>query len=283
MIGIIYLGCALIIILIASTIEKSRKYINQYLSEFLATIGAIGLSLVGIMASSEEIFVGEYKWKDVWGLMLIIFIIIMFVAIYVGASRNKHNFNLNEEIKKNQKLQENIQLYNQEYYKLCSTTILFLFKDFFTTGNERISIYKHHGNHFTLLGRYSGNGNYNRRTTYEYNDNEGLIGKAWNEGEQILTGSPKWVKNGSEYKKFMKQKCSITDKRLSKIRMRSRSFFIKTLDDKNTAENPDGIIVFESMEPNKIIITECKQLLENNENSILSLLKNMKSLTNRVS
>lgn len=81
----------------------------------------------------------------------------------------------------------------------------------------------------------------------------------------------------------MKQKCSITDKRLSKIRMRSRSFFIKTLDDKNTAENPDGIIVFESMEPNKIIITECKQLLENNENSILSLLKNMKSLTNRVS
>lgn len=282
MIGIIYVGGALILILIASTVEKSREFINQYLSEFLAAIGTIGLSIVGIMSNSDAVFVSEYKWKDVWGLMLFIFILMMFAAVFVSAKRNKHNFNLSEEIKKNQKLQENINLYSQEYYKLCSTTILFLFQDFFTTGNERISIYKHHGNHFTLLGRYSGNGNYNRSTTYEYNDNEGLIGKAWSEGELILTGSPKWVQNGTEYKKFMKQMCSITDRRLKKIRMKSRSFYIKTLDDKNTAENPDGIIVFESMAPNKINAEECKILIDNNEKSILSLLKHMKSLTNRV-
>ncbi len=281
--GILTIIIPLIIILILTSIGKTRKLIIQYLSEFLTTIGAIGLTLIVIMSKSTAKFVGEYTWEDVWVVLLVIFGLVMVVAVFIGAYRNKRNFEINDLIEKNKNLQNNIELYSEEYYKLCSSTILFLLDDFFTTGGERVSIYKHQGNHFTLLGRYSPNPQYNRRTTYSYKDNEGLIGKAWDEGEATLEGAPKYVQNGTAYKKFMKERCTVTDKRLKKITMKSQSFYIKTLDDRNTAENPDGIIVFESMYPDKIKKEDCINLIEQNEKSILSLLKHMKSLTRKVS
>ena len=77
----------------------------------------------------------------------------------------------------------------------------------------------------------------------------------------------------------MKTKCRITDKRLKKIRMKSRSLFIKTINDNYTASNPDGIIVFESINTTKVTIDECNLLI--NEKALLTLLKNMKNLTKK--
>jgi hypothetical protein len=282
MIGLLYIVFAAILILILTTIETSRNFIGRYLSEFLTAIAGIGLTLVDIMSGSEEIFVASYTWNDAWAYLLTFFSIILLSAIIIAAKRNKHNVSLKEAVTKNNRLQREIELYREEYYKLCSTNILYLFERFFVTGNERISIYIHQGNHFTLLGRYSKNPQHNKRTTYQYKDNEGLIGKAWNEGELILVGAPKWVKTGKEYKKFMKERCTISDQRLRDIRMKSQSLYIKTLDDKNTPENPDGIIVFESISPIKVDKTECAQMISDNEVAILSLLKNMKSLTKKV-
>ena len=78
----------------------------------------------------------------------------------------------------------------------------------------------------------------------------------------------------------MKTKCRITDKRLKKIRMKSRSLFIKTINDNYTASNPDGIIVFESINTTKVTIDECNLLI--NEKALLTLLKNMKNLTKKI-
>ena len=80
----------------------------------------------------------------------------------------------------------------------------------------------------------------------------------------------------------MKTKCRITDKRLKKIRMKSRSLFIKTINDNYTASNPDGIIVFESMNTTKVTIDECNLLINDNEKALLTLLKNMKNLTKKI-
>ena len=225
---------------------------------------------------------GKETWSDVWGLLLFIFASIILTAIIVGAKRNLHNRSVQQEINKNLILKKSIKTYQEEYYKLCSNNILHLFESFYTTGGERISIYKHHGDHFTLLGRCAKNTAYNKYTDYQYRENEGLIGEGWNETEVIVFGAPKWVKNGKEYKAFMKTKCNITDKRLNKIRMKSRSLYVKTINDNNTASNPDGIIVFESINPTKVNKEECKNLIETNEKALLTLLKNMKNLTKRV-
>lgn len=281
--GYLYFLIATIIILALTSFKQTRNFLSQYLSEFLTAIGAIGLTIVDIQSGSEDIFIASYSWKDVWGFLLFIFGLIILTAIIVGAKRNLHNRTVQEEINNNLQLKKSIKNYQEEYYKLCSNNILHLFESFYSTGGERISIYKHQGDHFTLLGRCSKNSAYNKNTDYKYSDNEGLIGKGWSENEVIVTGSPKWVKNGADYKMFMKNQCNITDKRLKKIRMKSRSLYVKTINDHNTASNPDGIIVFESMSPTKITNNEeCNQLIADNEKALLTLLKNMKSLTKKV-
>ena len=280
--GYLYFLIALIIVLALTSFKKTRNFLKQYLSEFLTAIGAIGLTVVDIQSDSENIFIGTNTWKDVWGILLFIFGLIVITAIIVGAKRNLHNRTVQEEINKNLELKKSIKTYQDEYYKLCSNNILHLFEAFYTTGGERIRIYKHQGDHFTLLGRCSKNSAYNKNTDYKYNENEGLIGRGWAENEVIITDSPKWKGKGKEYKDFMKSKCNISDKRLMKIKMKSRSLFIKTINDNNTASNPDGIIVFESMDAKKISTTECNRLITENEKALLTLLKNMKNLTKKI-
>tara|TARA_B100000780_G_C21110517_1_gene448745 strand:- start:179 stop:1027 length:849 start_codon:yes stop_codon:yes gene_type:complete len=279
--GYLYFAIAILIILTLNLFKTTRNFLTQYLSEFLTAIGTIGLTVTDIQSGSDSVFIGTNSWKDVWGILLIIFGLILLLAIIIGAKRNLHNRTVQGEINKNLQLKKSIEAYQEEYYKLCSNNILHLFESFYTTGGERISIYKHQGDHFTLLGRCSMNSAYNKSTNYKYRDNEGLIGKGWEENEVFINGSPKWVGKGSEYKNFMKTKCNITDKRLKKIRMKSRSLFIKTINDNNTASNPDGIIVFESMNPTKIGIDECNLLINDNEKALLTLLKNMKNLTKK--
>ena len=280
--GWIYFVITLILILILNLIKTIRNFLTQYLSEFLTAIGAIGLTVVDIQSGSDKIFIENYTWEEVWGLLLFIFGILILTAIIVGAKRNLHNRTVQEEIDKNLELIKSIKNYKTEYYKLCSNNILHLFESFYTTGGERISIYKHQGDHFTLLGRCSKNSVYNKNTDYEYKENEGLIGKGWIDNEVLVTDAPKWIGKGKDYKTFMKIKCNITEKRLKKIRMKSRSLFVKTINDNNTASNPDGIIVFESINPKKTTREECNQLISDNEKALLTLLKNMKSLTKKL-
>jgi hypothetical protein len=277
--GYIYFLIFIVLILVLNLKKSIQNLIKQYLSEFFTVIGTIGLAIVSLMSNSDKKFISLYTWEDSSIYLLLLFGILLLLAVIIGAKRNQHNRSVQSEIEKNISLIKSIESYKKEYYKLCSTNIFYLFEPFYTTGNERISIYKYHGDHFSLLGRYSKNPAHNKVTTYKYTENEGLIGKGWAEGECIITNAPKWVGNGTEYKKFMKKHCTITEKRLKKIRMKSQSLFIKTLHDNNTAENPDGIIVFESISPTKVTKEECEKLIKENSKEIFTLLKNMKSLT----
>lgn len=263
--------------------EKVKGFINQYLSEIFTAISAFGMTMIDINSDSTDSFIGDITWKDSWKLLLIFFLLQLIAGIIVSAYRNKKNLekrNLETELKK---LEGSLETIKQEYYNLCSQSILNMFRSFYTSGQDRISIYKHQGNHFILLGRYSQSGEYNRRTNYEYSEREGIIGKGWEDGEALLTGAPNWSGNGVEYKRWMIERCTISEDRVNQIRMKSRSLFVKTINDESTATNPDGIIVFESKNPTRVNREECIELIETNKGPLLDLLKNMKSLTNKIS
>lgn len=270
------------ITLILTSIDKTKSLITNYRSEFLTTIATIGLAFIGIMANSDKNFIYDYTWKDSWPYLLSFFSIIMVISVIISARANLSGKTLKTEIEKNKSLEKQIEITKEEYYKLCSSNILTLFPEFYTTGSDRISIYKFNNNHFILLGRCSKNANYNKRTNYEYSHNEGLIGKGWENDNALITGAPKWTnKNKRSYNEFMKQQCNVTDKRLNKIIMKSQSLYAKTLHDDKTAEDPDGIIVFESINPTKVNKSECDNLIDSKKTELLLLLKNMKSLTKK--
>lgn len=276
--GINYFFLLILIILILTSFKKTRNFLKQFSAEFLTGVSTIGLTIIGIMSNSDKIFVSDYTWKDAWIYLLLLFAVMIFASIVIGAIKSLENRTFQSLNSENIKLQKEIKSYKVEYYKLCSNNIYRLFNSFYTSGGERISIYKHQGDHFILLGRYAKNPAFNKYTDYQYSENEGLIGQGWNNGEALITGAPKWTKSGKEYKKFMRERCTISDKRLRTIRMKSRSLFANTLNDESTAENPDGIIVFESTEPNKVTKGECLDLISTKKDDILTLLKNMTDL-----
>ena len=278
----IFVAIALIILLLL-VFKRTGDFIKGNMVEVLSSIAGIGLTAIDIMSSSDKKFIYDYTWKDVWVYLLVLFGTCLALSIFLSARRNLTQRRIAEEIEKNNRLEKKLIVINEEYYKLCSDNIKFLFQAFFTTGKERISIYKHQGDHFTLLGRYASSPEHNKRTDYDYSDGEGLIGKGWRENEFSVIDIPGWQGKGVAYKSFLKSICSISELRLNKIRMKSRSYYIRTLNDTSTATDPDGIIVFESIDQKKSNTADCRALIEKQSTNILSLLKNMNSLTKKIS
>jgi hypothetical protein len=168
-----------------------------------------------------------------------------------------------------------------EYYGLCSDNIKEIFSQFFkeSGGNGRVSLYKHEGHYFTLLGRAADNPVHSKRGQETYPDNEGFIALGWQQGTFQIHSIPAWAgRSGTDYRKFMKAKCQISDGRLKKLTMRSRSFYIYRFNNDN-AQNPHGIIVFERISETPIEITNIHSAFEHHESQLISLLKSMRSLS----
>jgi hypothetical protein len=91
---------------------------------------------------------------------------VLIAAIVISAKRNKHNTTIAEKEAERLRINIRLEVYKKEYYTLCSDNILNIFSDFYKTGNERVSIYKHQGDHFTLLGRYAQDPNHNKSKSY---------------------------------------------------------------------------------------------------------------------
>ncbi len=201
------------------------------------------------------------------------------ISVY-QKSRMEGVFKIKEKLKT---LSSTLDKIKKEYYALCSNNIKSMFEDFFTTGEDRISIYRHEGNHFILLGRYSQSPQFNKRSTKPYSDDEGLIGRGWNEGEVFENNIRPWKGSGRDYNSDIKRICTISDDRLRSISMKSTAFYIRTLSDDDTAEDPDGIIVFESKNKNAVDKGKIQKMLSEKETSLLKFLQGMKSVSRETS
>lgn len=118
------------------------------------------------------------------------------------------------------------------------------------TNNERITLYKFINDNFYVLGRYSKNPELKKRSRNSYKK-EGLIFKAWNESKffknsGIPIADSRRTKFKSGYYKTLNTISSIDDETVWNMRMKSRSFYIKTLKDLNGLEQT-SILVIESI------------------------------------
>lgn len=280
--GIWYIVLFIIVFLVFCIIPNAKRIINEHLSEVLTSIGGIGMALIDIQSDSQDIFIGRYTWENAWKILFVLFIVILAAGIFYNFKRNVKEKEVRDIVNNNKSLIKKLEIVEEEFYRLCSDNIKWIFRNFFTTGNERISIYKHQGGYFTLLGRYSPNPQFNKKSKHSYPDTEGLIAIAWSQGECDKQNAPIYSGNGEVWKQYMKAHCNISDLRLNAITMKSRSIFMKTLHDDSTSEDPDGIIVFEKLTPNGIDINSIKQTINAEKPKVLALLKNMKSLTRKL-
>jgi hypothetical protein len=131
----------------------------------------------------------------------------------------------------------------------------------FTT-NERISVYKHEGKAFVMLGRYSANPEFQKKGRKIYADNEGCIGQAYATGSFFKVFSDP----GKEWAEYLKEHIALGLKKkiIQKLTMKSRSYFVKALDDGKFGKRL-AVVVFESTQLGILQPTELERKMDENE------------------
>ena len=248
------------------------------------------LTCSGIFYNSNSILIGDITWKKGG-----IFILIIGIAVYLASFlfENKESENIKKIIEDNKALNQNnqalkrdninieqkIEYIESDYYRLCSNILRNSFsQNFFdlTDNNGRISLYKHESDKFVLLGRYSNNPTYNEKGRGNYSSKEGFISLGWEKKEFKIDGIPEYTNKGSDYINHIRNNCNINSGTISKMRMRSRSYYVYRFDNEDSRK-PLGIIVFEKLSSNSID-TDIINKQEEIKDIISSLLKGMKNI-----
>jgi hypothetical protein len=88
---------------------------------------------------------------------------------------------------------------------------------------ERISVYRHRGRTFQLLGRYSENPQFDRRTTRLYPDHQGVVAKAWEDRTAAELSLPDPEGDEASYYQTLEEKWSMDEETTRQLTMRSRA------------------------------------------------------------
>lgn len=275
----LYILILLIIILLLFAINYTRKILIRIIPEVFTFLGGYLWLLADVKSDSKEIFVKEITFEEANDTLIFLGVLFLLVGLLYNVVEKKSNVPY-EELKKDRESQilklENL---NDEFYKLCSDNLRFIFKDFVhnSEGGGRVSIYKYTDEKFMLIGRYAENPNYNKRKRLEYPSNEGFIAKGWEDREFEIYDIPKYTGNGKAWRDYIKNHCTIPDTTLRKITMKSSSFYIYRLDNEDSRHQL-GIVVFEQMNPKQIDKETIKYILKSQEQQIATLFKAMKTL-----
>lgn len=170
-----------------------------------------------------------------------------------------------------QNLENRIQEIQKNYTEIFNEHLAYLFIKLELKDSERISMYKFENDKFYIIGRYSLNPNLKKIRRRFYKSNEGLISKAWQDGEYFLNSTvPDYGQNSTARRKthtFFNNLAPISKETCNNITMKSKSFYLKAFMNSKGIERT-SIIVIESENPHAftkekldLIITEEEQKL----------------------
>lgn len=131
------------------------------------------------------------------------------------------------------------------------------------TASERISVYKHSGSAFLMLGRYSLNPNFAKRGRATYPANQGCIGEAWRsaDGSCISNRLPDPTKNLQDYQRAQEQAWNIPRDVTRDLSMKPRVIAAFCVLDA-TGTQRQAIVVFESTKVRTLNEATLRQYLE---------------------
>jgi len=200
--------------------------------------------------------------------------------LFLGQTKQKENSEskCKELTETNQKQAEEIQkLENkiQEIYRIYSNVftehLASLFFKLNLTDNERISMYKFQDNYFYIIGRYSINPDLKEINRDKY-PKEGLIYKAWCDGEYFLNDSPEFKKNKTY--NFFNSIAPIDKVTFDSLTMKSRSYYLKAFTNTKKIDRI-AIIVIESKKNKTLSKSEIDIVLKEEENKLSSFVESI--------
>lgn len=131
----------------------------------------------------------------------------------------------------------------------------------------------HDDKNFILIGRYSKHHEYTKPNRHIFSDNQGCIGKVWNGGGEYFID--KLPQEEQEYFKRLKNEFKIDKKISQNLRMKSRAYYAKALED---GHKRIGIVMFESLQQDVLNQDKLKNIIDTHQNFLIKMLRKTKKI-----
>jgi len=209
---------------------------------------------------------------------IIIFFVFAALNIYGQYATWKRSPGIKSLQKHVSALEDIIEQSKDDYFQLIENHLAILANDKLgLSDTERISVYKFEEGAFVMLGRYSKNPEYCKRGRGQYPANEGIIAKAWQNGEAFVANLPDPCTEEERYLDEMKNTWGINKSTARNFKMKSRCYYGFAIE--NSEQQRIAVVIIESVNPEGLVKDEINRTLVNGEAKVIgNFLKRMRRL-----
>lgn len=228
--------------------QHLRNHLKDYYYKYMEGFGAAFTGLIGGYALSNFKTTSTFIW------MITLFSFIMYLIGLTKSVKNSERVSVLQQ--ENNELKARHDEIKSDYYSKLDSILSVISEYRYNFGDkERISIYKHTGECFIMLGRHSEDPVYNEKGRGSYPDNQGVLADAWRNGSSMDDKIPDFNRNKEKYTDHHYSKWNVPKLVSRKFKMKSQvilAYAIKI----NTSNNigRKAVIVIEST--NKKFLTE---------------------------
>jgi hypothetical protein len=242
---------------------KIQNHIYENYLPYLNGLNTVIFAVIGILFELNTVIPKvNLNTKTVgWILFIIVILLTIFqIAKQIKESKTidklekerKDEIEFLQSIKDNldvkiQKLENQLSKINNNSIDIVEIHLAYLAEKMKLSSNERITLYKLIDDQFYVLGRYSSNPELKKRSRTSYKK-EGLIFKAWQEikffkNSGIPIADSRRTKFRNNYYKIINDIAPIEEETVWNIKMKSRSFYIKSFKDLMNLEQTSIIVI----------------------------------------
>lgn len=220
------------------------------LVDLLVRYFAIGLLIVSWIGAA---FLKDLAWpaqagepaKPAWMFWLALGITVAGIAAIILQARDTtKNGKLRARV---QSLSDAIKSFGEDYRDMWTFVLYRWASELAFDGSNRVSLYKHEGDHFIMIARFSAAKPLARRGRSVYPDNQGCIGTAWRaaDGRCLVDNLPNPDTQAVRYRNRQTRDWQLTEAVATNLTMKSRSIYAMAVIDDGGQRH--AIAVFESL------------------------------------
>lgn len=258
------------------------RWVSDYLHVGLTSVGAVATAIGGGLVSIWS--PNKADWLHTWpGWLLLGGTLVTFVGACLSAARQARLSQLVETIaqlrREKADLEDEFGRTQETHQKMLRDYLVELAAQLRLSGNERISLYAHDGRNFRPLSRYAERPEFDRRGRPEYNQNEGVIGRAWadGDGKHFVSELPDPITDWRGYADRLLNDYGISEATAKAFVMKSRCLAAcVVLDSANAGRQRIAVIVVESTLPNGLNADKTFKVIRREQKALRSLLRRLR-------
>lgn len=237
--------------------EQAGRWLDEYKATIALVVSGIGLSVIKdlCLAVFDE---SQNVWVRVGS---VIGVIVTVAGAWYGGVAQARLASRNRELEQQlQDATELVQNFGSDYFAIWDNRLKVLAEVLNLDARDRVSVYRHKGSSFTMVGRFAVLPELDRPGRGVYPVDQGVIGAAWSRGDGkcVVQDLPDPVQDLDGYCARSRDEWKLPVGVVKKLGMKARSIAAFALNGHGDSVR-DAIVVFESSDANRFSVELLEQ------------------------